>query len=302
MSKFEEMQVFATAVRLGGFSAAGRQLDLSPSAVSKLVTRLEARLGVRLVNRTTRAVSPTEAGQQFFERCQDILGQVEAAEDALSDHGRSPKGTLRISSTPGFAQHRLLPLLADFQAHHPSLRLELQLTGQAIDLVAERVDLAIRLGPLKETSLIARPLGESRRQVCAAPAYLARHGIPRVPEDLRGHNCLRLSTSRDFNQWHFHGPAGETLIEVEGNFVTDNVEALYGYALQGGGIVRLSSFMVRQAIDDGRLVPLLQPFEMARQQIHLVYPHRRHLAPKVRVFVDFLLAAYGGDPPWDRVS
>ena len=120
------------------------------------------------------AETPGEAGQQFFERCQDILGEVEAAEDALSDHGRSPKGTLRISSTPGFAQHRLLPLLADFQARHPSLRLELQLTGQAIDLVAERVDLAIRLGPLKETSLIARPLGESRRQVCAAPATRAR--------------------------------------------------------------------------------------------------------------------------------
>ncbi len=299
MDQLGEMRVFAAAVRHGSFSAAGRQLNLSPSAVSKLVTRLEARLGVRLLNRTTRTLGPTEAGQQFFQRCQDILADVEDAEDALGDDGRSPRGTLRINSTPGFAQHQLLPLLVAFQQRHPQLRLELHLTGQAVDLVAERVDLAIRLGALKETSLIARPLGDSRRLVCASPAYLERHGTPCVPDDLRAHNCLRLSTSRSFNQWHFATPDGEVTVEADGGFVTDNVEALYGYALEGGGIARLAGFMVQPAIDDGRLVPLLQPFAVARQQIHLLYPHRKHLARKVTVFVDFLLENYRNNPPWD---
>lgn len=295
------MQVFVAAIRCGSFSAAGRELELSPSAVSKLVTRLESRLGVRLLNRTTRTLSPTEAGQQFYPRCLEILADVEDAEDALSDFGQIPKGRLRINSTPGFAKHQLLPVLTEFQQRYPQLELELQLSGQAVDLVAERVDLAIRLGALEDTSLVARRLGASRRLVCASPTYLQRQGMPQRPEDLRGHNCLRLSTSQAFNQWRFQTPDGEVLIDAHGTFVTDNVDALYDYALQGGGVARLSSFMLRQAIAEGRLVVLLEAYETDRQQIHLLYPHRRHLPGKVKVFVDFLLEKYAGQPPWDQV-
>lgn len=299
MDKLAEMQVFAQVIRQGSFSAAGRQRDLTPSAISKQVTRLESRLGVRLLNRSTRTLSPTEAGQLFFQRCLEIIADVEDAEDALSDFGQVPKGVLRINSTPGFAKHQLLPLLPEFQRRYPQLRLELQLTGQAIDLIAEQVDLAIRLGQLEDTSLVARRLAESQRVVCASPAYLEQHGMPTKPADLLAHNCLRLSTSSTFNQWHFHAAEGDQLIEVGGSFVTDNVDALLEYSLQGGGIARLSSFMVKQAIDDGQLVALLDQYEMDKQQIHLVYPHRKHLPSKVKVLVDFLVEKYSLQPPWD---
>ncbi len=299
MDKLAEMQVFVAVIRCGGFSAAGRELELSPSAVSKLVTRLESRLGVRLLNRTTRTLNPTEAGQQFYQRCQDILTDVENAENALSDFDQEPRGKLRITSTPGFAKHQLLPVLIDFQQRYPGLELELQLTGQSIDLIAEQVDLAIRLGALEDTSLVARSLGESRRLVCASPRYLEQHGIPLAPADLQSHNCLRMSTSHAFNQWRFRTLAGEELITAAGNFVTDNVNALYDYALQGGGIARLSSFMVKQAINEGRLVTLLEQYKTDRQQIHLLYPHRKHLPKKVKVFVNFLLEQYAEMPPWD---
>lgn len=299
MDKLAEMQVFVAAIRSGSFSAAGRQLELSPSAVSKLITRLESRLGVRLLGRTTRTLSPTEAGQEFYRRCLGILADVEDAEDALSDFGRAPRGLLRINSSPGFARHQLLPLLLEFQQRYPQLQLDLQLTGQAVDLVAERVDLAIRLGPLADNSLVARHLGDSRRIVCASPAYLARHGTPLEPADLAAHNCLRLSTSPAFNQWRFRTEQGETIVEADGNFVTDNVDVLYDHALQGGGVARLSSFMVRPAIAEGRLRPLLEAYETDRQQIHLLYPHRKHLPGKVRAFVEFMLAKFPGPLPWD---
>lgn len=298
MDKLAEMQVFVAAIRCGSFSAAGRELNLSPSAVSKLVTRLESRLGVRLLNRTTRTLSPTEAGQQFYHRCLEIIADVEDAEDALSDFGQIPKGKLRINTTQGFAKHQLLPVLTEFQQRYPQLELELQLTGQAVDLIAERVDLAIRLGVLEDTSLIARRLGESRRLVCASPTYLERHGIPRRPVDLRGHNCLRLSTSQAFNRWRFRTPAGDELIEADGSFVTDNIDALYDYALLGGGVARLSSFMAKQAIDDGRLAVLLEEYETDRQQVHLLYAHRKHLPGKIKVFVDFLLETFA-QRPWE---
>lgn len=299
MDKLSEMQAFVAAIRCGSFSAAGRQLDLSPSAISKLMTRMENRLGVRLLNRTTRSLNPTEAGERLFQRCLEILADIDDAEDDMSSYGQMPKGVLRINSTPGFATHQLLPLLPEFQTRYPQLTLELQLTGQSIDLISEKVDLAVRLGALPDTSLVARRLTESRRLVCASPAYLERFGAPNTPADLASHNCLRLSTSSAFNHWRFRTPRGEETIEARGRLVTDNVEALYHYALQGGGIARLSSFMVKSAIDDGRLMTVLDAFETDRQQIHLVYPHRKHLPGKVKALVEFLLEKFAEQAPWD---
>lgn len=298
MDKWTEMQVFVEAVKRGGFSSAGRQLNLSPSAVSKLITRLESRLGVRLFNRTTRTLSLTEGGQVFFQRCVEILSDVEDAEDSLTGFGQVPKGVLRINSTPGFAKHQLLPLMAEFQSLYPQLVVEFQLTGQSVDLIGEGVDIAIRLGALKDTSLVARKLGESRRVVCASPAYLNAHGEPLKPQDLLGHNCLRLSTSELFNQWQFSSEEGEETIDVKGGFVTDNVDALYEFALMGGGIARLSGFMVGDDIEAGRLVPLLESYSIEKQLIHAVYPHRKHLPAKVRVLVDFLLEQFTPRAPW----
>ncbi len=299
MDKWTEMQVFTEAVKRGGFSAAGRQLNLSPSAVSKLVSRLENRLGVRLFNRTTRTLNLTEGGQAFFKRCIEILEDVEDAETSITGFGHVPKGVLRINSTPGFVKHQLLPIMAEFQQLYPQLVVEFQLTGQSIDLIGEGVDLAIRLGILKNTSLVARKLGESHRVICASPLYLEAHGIPSTPIELLQHNCLRLSTSEVFNHWEFYSNKEEETIEVNGHFVTDNVDALYEYALLGGGIVRLSGFMVGEDIKAGRLVPMLQDYSIKKQQIHAVFPHRKYLPAKVRVLLDYLLQKFTPTTPWD---
>jgi DNA-binding transcriptional LysR family regulator len=272
---------------------------LYPSAVSKLVSRLENRLGVRLFNRTTRTLHLTEGGQVFFKRCIEILEDVEDAETSITGFGHVPKGVLRINSTPGFVKHQLLPIMAEFQQLYPQLIVEFQLTGQSVDLIGEGVDLAIRLGVLKDTSLVARKLGESHRVVCASPRYIEAHGIPSIPIELLQHNCLRLSSNEVFNQWEFYSNEGEETIEVNGHFVTDNVDALYEYALLGGGIVRLSGFMVGKDIKAGRLVPILQNYSIKKQQIHAVFPHRKHLPAKVRVLLDFLLDKFTPATPWD---
>jgi len=299
LDKLGEMQVFVAAVKSGSFSAAGRQLELSPSTVSKLITRMESRLGARLLNRTTRTLSLTEGGQLYFRRCLDILQDIDAADDALSGLGQVPKGLLRINSSAGFARHQLLPVLPIFQARYPQIELELQLSGLSVDLIGERVDVAIRLGVLEDTSLVARKVGESQRIVCASPAYLAAQGTPERPADLLEHNCLRLSTSDAFNRWQFERDGQRETIDIGRGFRTDNVEALYQYALLGGGIVRLSSFMVGEALATGQLQPLLTEYRTDNQQIHALYGHRKYLAAKIRVFVDFLLETFTPQPPWD---
>ncbi|QAZ40998.1 LysR family transcriptional regulator [Methylibium sp. Pch-M] len=298
MDKWTEMQVFAESVKRGSFSAAGRQLNLSPSAISKLLSRLESRLGVRLINRTTRSLSLTEGGERYFKRCLEILTDIESAEDSLTSFVREPTGTLRINSTQGFAKHQLLEVMAEFQERYPRLTLELQITGQAVDLIDEGVDLAIRLGELRDTSLVGRKLGESRRLVCASPQYLKARGRPTRPSDLLDHDCLRLSTSDLFNQWHFSSATGPELVNVQGHFVTDNVDVLHEYARLGGGIVRLSAFMVAKDIAAGRLEPLLTDYHIERQLIYAVYPHRRHLPAKVRVLLEYLTEKFSPKPPW----
>lgn len=310
MDKINEMRIFTEAAQRGGFSAAAEVLNLSPSAVSKLITRLEQRLGVRLFNRSTRSLNLTEAGQSFLVSCESILADIEQAEQALSDYGHEPKGLLRINSSSGFAKHQIIPLLPEFQRRYPQLEIDLQLTGQAVNLIEERVDVAIRLGNLKGSSLIARKLMESPRIICASPDYLARFGSPVTPEDLRAHNCLRLSTSESFNCWRFTSslnkpPAGrksistdkgqrdqnDYQIEISGGFITDNVDSLHELAVQGGGIARLAEFMVQDDIKTGRLVPLLEQYNQEKQPVHALYPHRRHLPLKTKVFIEFLQAS-----------
>lgn len=289
MNRWTEMQVFVESVKLGGFSAAGRSLGLSPSAVSKLVSRLEERLSVRLLNRTTRQINLTEAGHSFYQRCIEILHEIDDAETEISELGLSPSGIVKINCSPGFAHHQLLALLPDFQAKYPSVKVDLQLTGKVVDLVAEGVDVAIRLGELNDSSLVASVLGESERFVCASPEYLNTHGVPETPKALLNHNCLLLSTNDSFNRWEFIDSQGdECSIDVSGQFITDNVETLYNYAVQGAGVVRLSGFMVNQAVEEERLIVLLPGYRTNKQWVHAVYPHRRFLPFKVRVFIDFL--------------
>lgn len=290
MNRLSEMQAFAETVRCGGFSAAARELSLSPSAVSKLVTRLEERLGVRLLNRTTRRISLTEAGTGFYGRCCAILSELDEAESEMLDLGELPRGVLRVNCSPGFATLQLIPLLNGFHAEYPDLQVELTLTGKTIDLIAEGVDLAIRLGALQDSSLVSKPLGQCQRLVCAAPDYLAQHGVPTTPQQLLQHNCLRLTSRESMNVWKFFSGEGEEVVRVRGNFSTDNVNALYDYAVAGGGVIRLSRFMLQRAMTRGQLLPLLSGYTSEQQSVNLVYPHRRFLPRKVRVFIDYLEA------------
>ena len=259
MNKLQEMQVFTRAVDTGGFSAAARELGLSPSAVSKLINRLEDRLGARLFYRTTRRLNLTEEGRAFYDRCGTILAEIEQAEQAVSELRGRVRGTLRVVTVTAFGRAQLLPLLPALMARYPELRLELQLRDSAVDLVDEGIDVALQLSEqVTDESLVARRLFTNRRLICAAPAYLQRHGTPRAPDDLLKHNCLTHSSFAHFNDWEFTHRGGNRILRVSGNFEANSASALYQAVLAGVGIARLATFLVGHDLQQGHLVPLLE--------------------------------------------
>ena len=294
-----EMAAFVRVVDAKGFSAAAPALGLSPSAVSKLVTRLEARLGVRLLQRTTRALHLTQEGEAFYESARRIVDEIEALESRLVDGRGTPQGLLRVTTSLAFATHQLTPILAEFLARYPAIQFALLPTDRLVDMVEEGVDIAIRIGRLADTSFMARRIGEDKRVICASPDYLARHGTPRRPQDLLRHECI-LSRERAYlNRWSFRIEDEIREIEVGGRLSVDEGDAQLQLALQGIGIVRLTRLTVAQAVRAGRLVSLLPDFSAEQPlPINAVYPHRRHLAPKVPAFVDFLIEKFT-PPPWD---
>ena len=294
-----QMAVFAAVVEHGGLSRAARAVGLSPSAVSKLIGRLEDRLGVRLLRRTTRKVAPTAEGRLFYERARELLDELDAAEELVGAGRLRPRGTLRVTLSHGFGMRRIVPLVPEFSVLHPEIELQLAFADRCLDLVAEGIDLAIRLGPLRDETLIARRLTDHGRIVCAAPAYLARHGAPAVPADLARHNCVLFDQPEHLNHWPFRTPAGQVeRIRVRGNFRSDNGDALIELLLAGLGIARAADFAALPLLAAGRLVPLLANFAVDdRTPIHAVYPQRRHLPAKVRVFIDFLVERLQGAAP-----
>jgi DNA-binding transcriptional LysR family regulator len=294
-----EMAAFVKVVDSKGFSAAAPALGLSPSAVSKLVTRLETRLGVRLLQRTTRALHLTEEGEAFYAAARRIVGDIEALENQITGERGTPHGLLKVTTSLAFATHQLAPVLSEFLARHPAVQLELLPTDRVIDMVEEGVDIAIRIGRLADTSFMARKIGEDKRLICAAPDYLARHGTPRQPEDLMRHACIVSRERPHLNRWEFRQGGEVREIEVSGRVAVNEGEAQMQFALQGVGIVRLTRLTVAQAIREGRLVSLLDDFSADQPvPIHAVYPHRRHLAPKVPAFVNFLIEKFT-PPPWE---
>jgi DNA-binding transcriptional LysR family regulator len=295
-----QMMIFARAVDEGGFSAAARALDLTPSAVSKQISRLEDRLGVRLLNRTTRHISLTDEGRVFYERCAHIVSEIEEAEESIAAQHGHVRGTLRVASTVVFAKHHVLPLLPEFFKRYPELEVSLEVTDRSVDLVEEGVDVAIRFTEqLSDHTLVARRLAVNRRVICAAPSYLQTHGVPQTPKELSMHNCLRLYTISSFNDWEFEGPDGTAIVHVSGNFETNSADALYHAVLAGLGVARLSTYVVGPDLKSGRLVRLLPEYVHEKASILAVYPHRRHLSPKVRAFIDFLVEKYTPVPPWE---
>lgn len=298
MSVPSDMTAFVRAVESGGFSSAARDLGLTPSAISKLVTRLEDRLGVRLLNRTTRRLALTAEGEAYFQRSQRILADIEEAENEVARFRAQPKGLLRVNVGTAFGMHQLAPALPEFLARHPELRVELTVTDRVVDLLEEGADVGIRLGTLADSSLVARRICELERVVCASPAYLRAHGIPTRADDLLRHNCLSISYSAALRRWPFANGEGVRHVEVSGNVSANTAEALLQLALLGVGIIRLSDAIVGEAIHDGRLVPLLQDVHHAEPlPLHAVYPQGRHRSPRVATMIDFLVERFG-DAPW----
>jgi len=292
MDKLSELEVFTRVVDVGSFTGAAESLHLSKSAVSKHVTRLEDRLGVRLLNRTTRRLSLTEVGQAFYERCRGILFDLEEAEAAVSHLSEAPRGVLKIACPMTFGIKHVAPFLPLFLEKHPDLKVDLNLNDRVVDIVEEGYDLAVRITRLKDSSLIARKLASARMVVAASPTYWNRKGRPQKPDDLKGHDCLIYSMRHPPNEWEFNMGRETETIRVAGSLTANNGDALIKAAAQGLGVTRAPVFLFDEELEDGQLETVLDDCEGQGVDIYAVYPHARHLSPKVRAFVDFLVAAY----------
>ncbi len=295
-----EMSVFSKVVATGSLSAAGRDLGVSTAAVSRKLAALEARLGVRLLNRTTRRLSLTDEGARYHEACTRILAEIDEAEAAASEQRVEPQGVLKVALPASFGHIHIAPLVPPFAARYPKVRLQLSLSDRTVNLVEEGFDVAIRIAELEDSSLAARRLAPNRRVVCASPEYLRRHGVPRVPADLAAHNCL---TATDFQMtWEYKGPDGERgAVRVAGRYACDNWEVLRDWAVAGLGVALKSTWDVRRYLENGALVALFPGYDFGTDvAIYAVYPHRRYLPAKTRVFIDFLADSFGPEPYWDQ--
>ena len=299
MTRFDFLQAFVRVAETGSFSEAARRLGLSKSMVSRQVSALEAELGVRLLHRTTRSLSPTEAGRAYLERCQRILADLDEANQLVTQLQAVPRGRLRVSAPLSFGIGHLSAALPGFLERYPEIELEMNMTDRHVDLVEEGWDVAVRIGRLADSSLIVRRLAPIRAVVVAAPAYLERRGTPLAPPELERHDCL-IHSGRTA-EWRFVSPEGLAVqVGVHGRFLADNGDVLRVMALAGLGIIQLPSFFLGDDIRAGRLIPLLEGFIAQDVSLHAVYPHGRHLSPKVRAFVDHLAETFGPDPYWDR--
>lgn len=282
------LSLFAAVVEHGSFSGAGRVLELSPSAVSRAVDRIEERLGVRLLLRSTRALSLTAEGQAYLQAARRILADLDDAEQQIADQG-APRGRLRVSAAVSHGRLCVVPLLGKFATLYPHILVDIAVTDTLVDVAAGQADVAIRFGPLADSSLMARKVGETRRVVVASPDYLARHGTPGAPEDLHGHNCLNFNFRRAEPIWPFRRDGQDFALSVKGNIEANNGETLGQLAAAGVGIARVGAFGVVQELAEGRLVPILEEFNPEDiELIHAVFVGGASTPARVRVFVDFL--------------
>src|SRR5258707_8511250 len=296
------MRVFAKVVESGSFTGAAARLSISASMVSQHVKELQERLRARLLNRTTRKVSPHETGRAYDERCARLLADLEETERAVSDMHAAPCGELRVNAAPSFGILQLAPAIADFTARFPAISVELMLTIRIADLIDEGFDVAVWVGELPDSSLIARQIAPCRMVVCGAPSYFERHGTPRTPADLTNHNCLTVAGNvlSYYRAWHLTGTDGTALnISPMGNLRSNSGAVLIVAAFAGHGLVYLPTYFVGEALQSGRLVTVLDDYTAPPLTLRALYPHNRHLSAKVRAFVDFLVARFGQEPPWD---
>ncbi|MBL4719821.1 MAG: LysR family transcriptional regulator [Alphaproteobacteria bacterium] len=298
MDASSEMTVFVEVVREGGFSAAARNLNRTPSAISKQISRLEDRLSVRLLNRTTRQLSTTDEGETYFHRAEAILADIAETEELISNQGATIRGQLRVTCSTAFGRQQIVPILPEFLAKYPELKMQLSLSDTMVDLVQEGFDVAIRMAELNDSSLVARRLAVAQRVVCAAPSYFEKHGAPKHPTELVEHNCLVLRAAAAMNDWAFLLDGEVHTIHVDGGFEANSGVAVHEATLAGLGISQLATFVSAPDLRAGRLVSCLDEYVISETPVYAVYPHRRHLSQKVRVFIDFLVEIFGGTPPW----
>jgi DNA-binding transcriptional LysR family regulator len=297
MDTLAAMRVFTTVVEQGGFAQAAARLAMSASAVSRLLAQLEAHLDARLLNRTTRRLSLTESGEAFFERSVQILSDLEEAEAQAAGSNARPRGTLKLTCAIAFGVRHLAPLIGRFQARYPETRFDISLSDHVVDLIDAGLDLAIRIGEPGSPNLVARRIGETHLVACASPDYLRRHGTPRHPHELAGHNCFTYAYAAVKEHWRFRDSAGQIIeARVSGTIHSNNGEMAVAIAAQGVGIALEPDFMVAAALVDGRLVRILGDFTPPASAIYAVYPSRRHLSAKVRTFVDFLVKEFDAGP------
>lgn len=296
LDDLQSMAVFVEVLDARSFTAAARSLDTTTSSVSKRVARLEERLGVRLVERTTRALSPTEAGLAFYERAARILRDVEEAEETVTQIGGAPRGTLRVTALSLLAEGSFGSILGAFIAEHPSLRVELDFSDQRVNLIEEGYDVAIRameLGATPDSTLIARRLSTVRTVVCGAPSYLERRGVPTTVDDLAGHECLHYTPAPLHKVWSFKTPEGVRSAPVTPRLQINSIAALRAAAIAGCGLIRTSRLAVEAAINDGALVPVLEEYASVDFGLFAVHPAGKQGLPKVKAFVDFVAQRVG---------
>jgi len=298
---FNAIPVFVAVVESKGFSAAAQSLGISKSAVSKRINQLEQQLGVRLLHRTTRKLSLTEAGERYFQHASQALRAANQAEDAVTQLQGEPQGRLKISTPMSFGRLHVAPLIPKFMKHYPKIQIDLVMDDRNVDLVSEGFDLAIRSGnSLPDSSLVARKLAPLRQLICASPEYIEHYGQPNSPNELSSHNCILFSYSGDVNEWTLHSKLGVENMLVSGNYRVNNSEALLEALRQGIGIGRLPTFVAGADLKQGRLVKLLPDYCIPAHTFYAVFPEREYLPAKVRAFLDFTIESFGEEPYWDK--
>ena len=295
----DDLRNFVEVVESGGFNRAARRLGVSKSIVSRRIARLEAELGTRLLSRTTRGISPTEAGLEFKTRGGRILAELEEAREAVTQQSGGVVGRLRLSAPLSFGVRHVAPVLAEMAQRHPRLELDVSYSDRLVDLIGERFDAAIRIGTLKDSSLVARRIAPVRSVLVASPDYLARRGRPRSPGDLASHDCL-IYTGRTVAEWQFRAGKRSISIRPQGRLWTDSGDAILQWAIAGLGIADGPSFLVSDAIASGTLEPLLLDYATSEHGIYVVRPPGAYVPGKVRVLIDTLVERFGGEPHWDR--
>jgi DNA-binding transcriptional LysR family regulator len=292
-----ELEAFVRAVELGSFSGAARELGLTPSGISKLVTRLESSLRVRLLHRTTRRVAATPEGELFLARCRRVLAELEDAESEIGRARDRPRGRLRMHVAVGFAMHQVIDAMPRFFQMHPDIQVEMLVEDRQMDLARENIDISVRPWAPESDAYIVRKLFDFERTICAAPAYLEREGTPRTPDELLRHRCLTISSRPTHALWRFRLPSSERDVHVTPSATVNNADCIYRFTLAGLGIARMNEFIVADALRDGRLVPLLQEYRADEGlAMRLIYAPERHRLPRVAAMVDFMASTFSGRP------